>query len=241
MMEHYKKAVGKIPVPPELIAKTASSISRVQKTRPVRRRYAAIGIPAAACAAVAIIIGILLYRGGNVEADIFITVLVSGRHAQSVELVDGNLDFHSGAEPLLPPILSGPGVSREEWTQAQYGEYLGTELTFGQLPVGLTLRGESAVVYSRDDRVLWDYNSLRFESDEGGKLEITVSKGALPPGRGMAAAENSIIRGNPLATGFDLVNDGYWAQFIYGDIGYFVESENLSQEAFIRILHNIFG
>ena len=239
MMELYKQAVSKSSVPPELIEKTASLIRQAQKKAP-RWRFQTIAIPAAVCAAIAVVIGVLLLRGSDREQDIFITTLTNEHHIQSIELTNGIVDFYDEAKPVHPPILSGSGVLREEWTQAQYSQYLGMEPAFERLPSDLVLRDESAVVYTVGDRVLWDYYTLRFESDNGSTLEITVSKESLPQGRAMAVEENSNIKGNALAAGYEPDNNIYWAQFVYGDIGYFIESKNLSQEIFIRILYGIF-
>ena len=254
MMEHYKGAVGRIPVPPELIAKTASSMRLMQEKEekaprglgllshaPNRRRFPIVAIPAAACVVLAVVLGVFLLRGGDRESDIFVTMFTGDRHIRSVELANGRIDFYDETENAPPPILSGPGVRREEWTQAEYLQYLGMEPAFEHLPSALVLCDESAVVCTAGDRVLWDYNTLRFESDNGGILEMTVSKGTLPPGMTMVAEENSNINGHALAAGFNRDNNTYWAQFVYDDVGYFIESKNLSQEEFIRILYGIFS
>ena len=240
MMELYKQAVGKNPVPPELIAKTASSIRQAQKKVP-RCRFPTIAISAAACVTLAVALGILFFRSSDREPDIYITTHSGNHYIQSVELMNGSIDFYSETQPVHQLILSGSGVFVEEWTQAKYWQYLGMEPAFEHLPSDLVLHGESAVVYTVGDRVLWDYNTLSFESDDGSTLEITVSKGSLPPGKAIDAEANSSIKGNALAVGFDPDNNTYWAQFIYEEVGYFIESKNISQETFIRILHGIFG
>ena len=241
-MELYKNALKKIPVPPELIARTASSMRQASKSKAIGWRYIAVGLSAAACAAIVVFFIILNTGGYNTAGDIFITSLESGRHMGSVELVDGNLVFHNDAQSMAPPILmGGPGVRRVEWTAEQYIEYLGKEPGFiKQLPAGFTLRDEAAAVYIANDIILQDSWTSSYHSTEGGTLEISVSKGVLPPGRGMSAAENSIIKGSALAVGAGADGDIYWAQFIHDGIGYFIESKKLDQETFIRIVYDFF-
>ena len=244
MFDLYKQAAGKVKAPPELIAGTALKIKtaqgNAQKAAPLSR-YALYGA-LAACLIVAIMLPVLMqvYKPGP---GIFVTKLDANGHTGQVELIDGFLSFQQESGGLIvipPPQLSGPGIRIEEWTPERYKAYLGFDVTPGYLPQGMTLAEESAVVYiSESGSILRDHYTMRFISDTGA-LEISVSKGKLPPQSDLGRQEDSVIKGSPLAVGISPDGAAYWAQFIAGGAGFFIKAENITQEDFIKTIYTFF-
>lgn len=249
MPNPYKQANDKIVVPQELIEKTAIQMKQIQDNKektfkPVAyMRYAAL---AAACI-IAVVLLPNIKKIINPNPSIFVTKLDEGQHIAQVELVNGSLTFQQEIDDLIiiPPInLSSRNVTKEEWSAAEYTEYLGTDIMFGYLPEGLDLCEESAVVYvSKDGKVISDEYTMLFEQSNQpeSKMEVSVSKGKLPPQCNLNQQQNSNISGNPLALSADTDSGSYYAQFIYKGVGYYVATVNISQEEFIKIIYGFFN
>ena len=242
MSNPYKQACDKIAVPPGLIAKTSYNLRRARsKPRGKATRYVWYGSLAAACIAVAILIPVLMWTITS-EPGIFITKLEAGVHTEYVELADGHLSFQreSGGLIVVPPLLmSGPNIRKEEWARERYMAYLDAEVSPGYLPRGMALAEEFSVVYvSSNGSILRDSYTMRFTSGSGA-VEISASKGKLPPNCDLGRDENSRINGHPLAVG--ILDDGaYWAQFVVKGVGFYIEASDISQSEFIKILYYYF-
>ena len=245
MPNPYKDVLRRIIVPPELVAKTAlkvrwklNKINKKSKITPLIR----FGGIAAACIALAlllpVVIQLITYKSG-----IFVTKLDAGRHTPQVELADGSLSFmqESGGLTFTQPLqLSSPEIRKEEWESERYIEYLGVKVAPGYLPEGMVLEDESTVVYvSIGGSIHGDYYTMRFASDEG-VLQISASKGKLPPQCDPKRAENSHINNKPLAVGVTKDTKTYWAQFMLDGAGFYIETTDISQEEFIKTLHSFF-
>ena len=234
MSEQYKSAVQKIPVPPELIERTARAVRHANKKPPRAPLY--MGAAAAAVAAAVILYAV--WPAGT--PDIFVTKPADGLHMERVELTDGFLVFQQDAEKSPPPLLGGPGMVREDWTTAQYREFLGADIPSGSPPKGMAVAEESAVVYTANGKVYLDWYAALYRDGDGGAIEVAVSKGKFPPGHVSEGRDTSEIGGKPLAAGVDSDTGAYWARFVTGGAGVSVKGENVSQETFIRFLHSFF-
>jgi hypothetical protein len=246
----YKRAFDKITVPSETVEKTALSLERARRgangangayaaAQARRARYRRLAF---ACVAAAVILPILIFTFMS-DTGIFITKLEKGKHAEQVELKDGFLSFRQDSGVLItaPRLLLGsPGIRREEWDSERYMEYLGVDAPSGYLPQGMVLEEESIVVYlSASGNILSDCLTRNYISGDGA-LQISASKGTLPPQCNPGWEENSVIKDNPLAAGISQNAAIYWAQFIHGGAGYYIESSGISQEEFIKTLHSFF-
>ena len=242
----YKDVLKRIIVPPELVAKTAlkvrcklNKINKKAKAAPWIR----FGGIAAACVALVLLLPAII-QFTTYKPGIFVTKLDADRHTSQVELTDGLLSFvqESGGLTFAPPLqLSSPEIRKEEWEPERYIEYLGVEVTPGYLPEGMVLEDESTVVYvSVGGSIHRDCYTMHFASEEG-VLEISASKGKLPPQCDPRRAEDSQIGDKPLAAGVSKDNKTYWAQFMLDDVGFYIETTNISQEEFIKTLHSYFN
>jgi len=246
----YKQAFDKIDVPAELITKTLHRTNRARSDIITGRRaprVAIYGALAAACIAIAIttaiILPIVLRSVAPVSGpDIFITKPEAGTHIEHIELVNGYLAFIQETESLKePPSFNpgGPGIRSEKWTHERYEEYLGFSASPDYLPDGMILAEESAIVSrSAEGDILSDSLTMLYISDAS-SLEISVSKIKLPQKYDAERAEDSHIGGHPLAVGIYDANT-YWAQFMLGGAGFYIEAENVTQEEFIRTFHSFF-
>ncbi|MDR0491052.1 MAG: hypothetical protein LBH28_07395 [Oscillospiraceae bacterium] len=246
MSDTYKSAWDKIIVPPETIEKTALKLRQAGRDTDREEeysRYMRYRKLAGVCVAVLIMLPVLIIAFLSDQGPI-ITQLEAGRHVEQVELKDGYLSFvqdYDSSVVLPPPLFSSPGIRKEEWEPERYREYAGADLTIGYLPLGMVLTEESVAVYvSADGNILGDCYTRDFASDSG-SLEISVSKGKLPPQSNPGLDENSLINDNPLVVGISQDAETYWAQCLIGGVGYHVGANGLSQKEFIKILHSIFG
>lgn len=248
MLNPYKSACEKIAVPPETIDKTAKRLAQARldannpdAARLARytryRRIAAAFI--AAILALPVLISVFMTDSGPI-----VTKLEDGAHAELVELRDGRLSFQQDTGDSLVnqhPILTGPGVRREEWDAERYIEYLGADAKPGYLPAGMLQREESIVVYvSANGSIVSDCRTTSYASGGGGSVQISVSKGRLPPQCNRDCEENSRIKDVPLAVGVARSASAYWAQFVLDGIGYYIETEGISQKEFVKILYRFF-
>ena len=245
MLNPYKEAFRKIIVPPELITKTALKVRwKLNKANKSVRvlPYIRFGGIVAACIALVLLLPAIIQSVTN-KTGIFITKLDAGNHTSQVELTDGFLSFmqESGGLKFNPPLqLSSPEIHKEEWKTERYMEYLGARVEPGYLPEGMVVEHESAVVYvSADGGIHRDCYTMRFTSDDGA-LEISISKGKLPPQCDTKRGEDSHIGNKSLAVGVSKDNNTYWAQFMLDDAGVYIETTNISQEEFIKTLHSFF-
>ena len=246
MLNLYKQAFDKVEVPTELISKTLHRTNQARSDQKKTRRaprVAIFGALAAACIAIAVILPIMLRSiAPGSDLGIFITKPEAGTHLEHVELVNGYLAFTQETESLEgpPPLkLGGPGIRFEEWTPERYEEYLGFRASPVYLPDGMFLAEESAIVYrSAEGDILMDSLTMLYKSDVS-SLEISISKVRLPQRYDDERAEDSHIGEHSLAVGiFDAGT--YWAQFMLGGAGFYIEAVGVTQEEFIRTLHIFF-
>jgi len=69
-------------------------------------------------------------------------------------------------------------------------------------------------------------------------ITVTTAQGSLPEQCDKTLVMDSTINGTPLHVGVRGANS-YFAQFIYEDVGYYIEGENITQAQFIKEIYNI--
>jgi hypothetical protein len=234
------KAMDKSPVK----ASTTAQVKVPAKTHARLPSNLVLYTAMAACLLIVFIASIIRTPNHGADvSDIFVTKLTDGQHTEYVVLKEGSLSFDDGQgiASVRPPLSLGNwGIDKEQWSREQYMQYLGKEITIGYMTEGLALQWEAADVRLSDDgSVEADSYTMGFASQEGESLTICISKGRLPSTSRAEAIEDSHIRGSSLTVGIREGLSGYWAQFIHDGIGYYIESNLLSQAEFIQILYGI--
>lgn len=196
------------------------------------------------------------------------TELKDGEHTQTVKLSNGELNFNIGdfnyAQKRVN--LDFAGAHKKEWTIEQVNEYLGRDFRPTELPTGLkdfSNSGKWQVAVNSDGSMAYDSFTVGYRENDSDeyqplerKLTIDASKGKIPFQCGIYKTDltkKSNINGVELFVGYRKESYGpyddnhtptgyydmYVAEFIYKDIGYYILSDNLTQEEFINILFSI--
>ena len=194
--------------------------------------------------------------------------LIKGQHQESVTLSNGTITFNDNASLNTAKLYIDPlKTYREIWNESQVTEYLGTEFRPSYIPSGI--KGSTGtpsweVVFNNDGTIAYDTFGITYSENfideynpQKRTLNIEVSKEKLPIQCAMYLNDEEIasdINGIKLAVGYcrmdygpysekDKTPAGYYdvyvAEFMYKNIGYYVQSENLTQEEFINVLLSI--
>ena len=210
MLENYKTVLEEIEVPQELVQATARKMMQAQLQSQAQTQPR--------------------YRHQSRPAVRFMRIAAPAAACLAVVLLSFMMLRTLFAEQdfILTPMEDGIHIEQVELTDGSL-VFLSENKRLVNLPQ-----------FARPDVQTQGYSEEFFELDNGGLLSVVKLEGRLPPSADPARAKDSVINGNHLAVG---VYDGfgiYWAQFMLDGVGHYVQGENLTQEDFIRLLHELF-
>lgn len=247
MLENYRRALGKMNVPNELIEKTTEKMIHQQKLLEQTNRnknkkpywYLSFACP------LLLIITILYTVHTKSNERIIITELIPNKTIQTVKVNDGVLYFTDISEVLdnnkINQNLGTLDSLTIEWTKEEYMSYLGKIVELSNLPDGFTIDNESIRVYQNKEGIIKsDEYYIAYTSNETRSIELYLRKGKLPNKSYKNLSADSEIKKNKLSIVYNRDFNHYQAQFMLDDIGYFLSVENLTQEEFIKIIYSFF-
>ena len=191
------------------------------------------------------------------------------QYQQTVRLANGVLyfpqaDLRGGARLYYDPKEH----YSESWTQAQITDYLGTDFHPAAVPADLreepgnekqkvTFKNDGSIAHA----VFSAYYSEKIRDEEASEhwrtLVVEAAKGAVPTQCGIIVPDSearSHINGVALTVGCRRMDYGpysekdstpagyydvYVATFVYQGVGYYVQSDNLTQAEFVAVLQSI--
>ncbi|WMJ24117.1 hypothetical protein RBG61_05485 [Paludicola sp. MB14-C6] len=195
-----------------------------------------------------------------------LTYLEPGVHSNSVRLNNGSLNFVSPEKAFIKPFaFSFFKPDFTDWTQEQYFKYLGRDPRPTEIPLDLSLTNldhdsKLKLIVHKDGTVANDNITFTYCAKDDKKavvhrqLQITTGKDKIPKSELLFYFDKenaSEIKDIPINVGYQsktLLNekkepiktyDVYFTQFLYKDIGYYMETQCLTQEEFINILLSI--
>ena len=200
------------------------------------------------------------------EPKIYPVPIVIGKHKSDITLDNGELHFMEDIGILpnaAPPYINPEMTTKEKWDLDAVIDYLGRDFRLSSFPDNLMAPPEGelywSVIFNKDgtkvpysftfglnyrENYYDEYNPLR------PSLDVKVAKGELPFQCSLYETESkalSYINDTEIVVGHckssnvtpEVYFDVYIAEFIYKDVGYYIKSENLTQEEFISVLLSI--
>lgn len=182
----------------------------------------------------------------NTEAENkIITSLKDTEHSSVVELSHGVLKFGDPLPAMESIIGFDPETTiQRSITQAEYIEYLGSDPRPSYMLTGLIEQpiDDLMIVENKDGTIAYDNGYFNYISQDTKKsLRISTSKDGYPIDCAFIINESnskSNINGIDVNVGYNQDNM-YVATFMFNAIGYEVESYNIPQKEFIKILVSI--
>ena len=191
------------------------------------------------------------------------------QHLSTVTLANGVLYFPAAELRGGARLYYDPKAHyTESWTQAQIADYLGTSFHPAAVPADLreeagnqkqevTFKNDGSIAHAvfsayYRERVRDEENSAHWRT-----LVVEAAKGAVPTQCGIIVPDSearSNINGVALTVGYrrmdygpysekDSTPAGYYdvfvASFVYQGVGYYVQSDNLTQAEFVAVLQSM--
>jgi hypothetical protein len=246
MLEKYKCAMKKMDVPKELVEETSEKMIQQQKllkqtNRNKKKPYLYLSF---ACSLILIIT--IFYTIHNKSNDrIILTELSPNTTIQTVNVSDGILYFNDFSEEpdniKINQNLGIPDSLSKEWIKEEYMSYLGKTVELSYLPEGFTLEKEVVRVYENKEGIIKsDEYYTEYAANENQRIELYLRKGKLPSKSYQDLPAQSNIKNTKLSIVYREDLCSYQAQFILEDVGYYLSTENITQEEFIKILYSFF-
>lgn len=177
-----------------------------------------------------------------VKNDRIVTYLSDKEFVSDVELKDGNLSFDNDYVVPLEnnDYLSTENIISKDYTVSEYIEYLGFDPKPSYIPSNIKdLTPNSQPLFTTNKDVIINDNYTFTYGNDDCSLKVTVSKDHLPKNSKTSSEPSSRINSTKLTTSFDSSTNEYFASFIYNSVGYNIQSKNISQKDFIKILLSI--
>jgi hypothetical protein len=196
-----------------------------------------------------------------VTSDIILSHLTPGEHVNSVRLNNGSLNFITPEYAYRPLRFHFVPSKSVTWTQEEYFHYLECNPLPMEIPSDLALLylnsdSKIRVTVNSDgtvsnDKVTFTYGLANAENSKNvldRQLKITTAKGTIPNSDIIFFFDKenaSKIKEITVNVGYqpkeinDQKIDVYCAQFMYNNVGYYIESQCLTQEEFIKVLLSI--
>lgn len=218
-----------------------------------RKRKIAVRVAVPACCLCFVAAVGLWLGGGNVSKD---------STANESAMINGNSFYMADAEAILEDsvdqlnIRQLPEIPQKQtqqnicllWddfvpmTDQELCSHFGMDI-FPEVPEDLTRWPQELGLFRRDGgtgEAYWDGVALYYVSaDEARSVTVNVLSGAVPPAFGLwtETQEYSVVAGVQMALA--KAENGYYAEFMYGDIGFCVVTQGLSQQEFVQVLSSI--
>jgi len=174
-----------------------------------------------------------------------ITSLKDTEHSSVVELSNGLLNFGDSLPPMESLLDFDPETTTQRsLTQAEYIEYLGVDPRPSYMLTELIEQpiDDLMIVQNKDGTMVYDNGYFNYSSQDNKKsLRISTSKNGYPIDCAFIVNKNnskSNINGIDVNVGYNQ-DSMYVATFMFNGIGYEVESYNIPQKEFIKILVSI--
>lgn len=208
-----------------------------------------------------VVISPVVERPSNIQATNYesenkiITKFSEGRHVKVVDLSNGQLNF-SEYKYKLPKLLKFGKVLKNyvKWGISKVNEYFGKDVRPGYIPADLNSNFDydkyEHVVFISDGYVYRDNITYIYKKDledpSSPNLSVCVSKGKIPEtdfyfvgGEHGFRLSKEVSTIGETSVSVQHNKEGYCAKFMYQNNGYFISSDGISQEEFIKVLMSI--
>jgi len=261
----YRSANDRIVMDDALFQKTLTALEKRRRVSPPR------WVPALACACLLLALlslpSLRTFGMSKCADNATPTENTAGQDAESTAdalqgpgtgAAEQNLHFNSFASLSLPSAgkiyLDPEETYSQDLTFEELCEYYGRNPLPEFIPEDLAFsdpESDYSIVYFNDGEIAFDVTPFSYYSaDYSRSLHLEVSKGQLPALDYGIAGESvksyvdgvEVILGNAVYTYADNSTiTVYSAEFLYQGIGYFLCSDNLTEEEFLDVLHSITG
>lgn len=175
-----------------------------------------------------------------------ITSMKHGEHSPVVELSNGILNFSESTIPSFESVLYfDPKTTIERsLTQEEYIDYLGVDPRPSYMLTELIEQpiNNLMIIENKNGTMAYDNGYFNYSSQDNKKsLTVSTSKGGYPNDCAIIVVQSeskSNINGIEVNVGYNQAGM-YVATFMHNGIGYELESYNITQKEFIKVLVSI--